>query len=154
MTDGLSRSRARVHPFPPSIPTMRRRFEDSERGAAVVEFALVLPLLIVLVFGIVQFAIAYNRVQGLHAAAREGARLASLPQTTQGDITDRVTDSLDGVPLNGSPTITVSPSATRPCQNRSGLTVIVSVSAETDLDIPLWGSVSKTITGKGEFRCE
>jgi Flp pilus assembly protein TadG len=133
---------------------MYRRFHDPERGAAAVEFALILPLLIVLVFGIVQFSIAYNRAQGLHAAAREGARLASLPQTTQGDISARVTSALSGVPLNGAPTISVNPSSTKPCQNRSGQTVTVTVSAVTDLDIPLWGSVSKTLTGKGQFRCE
>jgi Flp pilus assembly protein TadG len=133
---------------------MRHTFRDGERGAAAVEFAIVLPLLIVLVFGIVQFATAYNRVQGLHAAAREGARLASLPQTTQGDISARVTSSLVGVALNGSPTITVNPPATRPCQGRSGQTVTVTVTAVTSLDIPLWGSVSKTLTGKGQFRCE
>jgi Flp pilus assembly protein TadG len=119
-----------------------------------VEFAIVLPLLIVLVFGIVQFAIAYNRVQGLHAAAREGARIASLPQTTQSDISSRVTSSLAGVALSGSPTITVSPNSAQPCLNRSGQTVTVTVTAVTDVDIPLWGSVSKTLTGKGQFRCE
>jgi Flp pilus assembly protein TadG len=128
--------------------------QDRERGAAAVEFAIVLPLLIVLVFGIVQFAIAYNRVQGLHAAAREGARLASLPQTTQGEISSRVTSALAGVPLNGAPTINVSPNAAQPCLNRSGQTVTVTVSAVTDVDIPLWGSVSKTLTGKGQFQCE
>ena len=133
---------------------MQRRFHDSERGAAAVEFALILPLLILLVFGIVQFSIAYNRAQGLHAAAREGARLASLPQSTQGDITSRVTSSLSGVPLQGAPSVSITPSATRPCQNRSGQTVTVTILAVTDLDIPIWGSISKTLTGKGHFRCE
>ena len=133
---------------------MQRRFHDRERGAAAVEFALILPLLIVLVFGIVQFSIAYNRTQGLHAAAREGARLASLPQTTLTDINTRVTSALAGVPLSGSALISVNPKSTKPCQNRSGQTVTVTVSAVTDLDIPLWGSVSKTLTGKGQFRCE
>ena len=47
---------------------------------------MILPLLILLVFGIVQFSLAYNRQQGLHAAARKGARIASLPQTTQTEI--------------------------------------------------------------------
>ena len=125
-----------------------------ERGAAAVEFAIILPVLSVLVFGIVQFAIAYNRAQGLHASAREGARLASLPQSTQSEINSRVTSSLSGVALDGSPTISVSPSTTRPCQNRTGQTVTVTVQAVTSLDIPLWGEVSKTLTGKGEFRCE
>jgi Flp pilus assembly protein TadG len=133
---------------------MHRRFQDRERGAAAVEFALILPLLIVLVFGIVQFSIAYNRAQGLHAAAREGARLASLPQTTQGDISARVTSSLAGVPLSGSANITVNPASAKPCQDRSGQTVTVTVTAVTDLDVPLWGSVSKNLTGKGQFRCE
>jgi Flp pilus assembly protein TadG len=144
---------------PPAATTdldddMKPSIRDHERGAAAVEFAIVLPLLIVLVFGIVQFAIAYNRIQGLQAAAREGARLASLPQSTQGDIDARITSSLTGVALSGAPTISVSPSSARPCQGRSGQTVKITVTAVTDIDIPLWGSVSKTLTGKGEFRCE
>lgn len=118
------------------------------------EFAIVLPLLILLVFGIVQFGLLYNRQQGLHAAAREGARLGSLPQTTQGEIQDRVTDALDGVPFDGSPSISVSPSSSKPCENRSGATVVVTVEATTNVDIPLWDNPSVTLTGRGEFRCE
>jgi len=134
---------------------MRHRHHDSERGAAAVEFALVLPLLVLLVFGIVQFSIVYNRAQGLHAAAREGARIASLPQTTQSEITTRVMDALDGVTLSAPPSITVTPSTTQPCKNHPpGQTVTVRVNAQTTIDIPIWGSVTKTLTGKGEFRCE
>jgi Flp pilus assembly protein TadG len=127
---------------------------DREEGAAAVEFAIVLPLLVLLVFGIVQFSILYNRQQGLHAAAREGARLASLPQTTQGEIETRVLDALQGVPFDASPSISVSPSSTKPCLNRPGETVVVTVQAATQLDIPMWGSQGVTLTGRGEFRCE
>jgi Flp pilus assembly protein TadG len=130
---------------------------DRERGAAAIEFALVLPLLIVLVFGIVEFSIAYNHKQGLHAAAREGARLASLPTSTQADIQDRVNSALQGV-ISGTPTITISVAGDStvdpPCQDHIGDTVVVTVSAPFDLDIPLWGSEALTLTGKGEFRCE
>jgi hypothetical protein len=133
---------------------MYRRLHDPERGASAVEFALVLPLLLLLVFGIVQFSIAFNRAQGLHAAAREGARLASLPQTTSSQVYDRVTSSLSGVPLEGPPDITVNPPAAQPCKDRAGQTVTVTVRAVTYLDIPFWGQVSKTLTGRGEFRCE
>jgi Flp pilus assembly protein TadG len=136
------------------MPRLLWNRSDSERGSAAVEFALVLPLLVVLVFGIVQFGIAYNRTQGLQAAAREGARLASLPQSTQSDVTTRVNNALAGVPFDTPPTITVTPSATQPCNNNSGGTVTVTVSAVTSIDIPVWGSVSKTLTGKGQFRCE
>jgi hypothetical protein len=125
-----------------------------ERGASAVEFALVAPLLILLVFGIVEFGITYNRQQGLHAAAREGARIASLPQTTASDVHGRVLDALDGVPLESEPTITITPGGSRPCNLRSGQTVTVVVRATTQLDIPLWGDQPLTLTGRGEFRCE
>jgi len=50
----------------------------TERGATAVEFALIVPLLIVLVLGIVEFGHAFQ-VQGtLSAAAREGVRLMAL----------------------------------------------------------------------------
>src|SRR4029079_5353100 len=114
--------------------------QRGERGAAAVEFALVLPLLVVLVFGIVEFSIAYNHKQGLHAAAREGARLAALPQSTQSDVADKVRDALSGV-LNSNEinaaTITVTPSTTHPCDGAApGTHVIVTVSAPDALAIP------------------
>lgn len=55
-----------------------------QEGATAVEFSLIATLLFMLLFGILHFGLAYNRQQGLHAAAREGARLASLG----GDVTD------------------------------------------------------------------
>jgi Flp pilus assembly protein TadG len=52
-----------------------------ERGAALVEFALVLPLVLMLTFGMVSSALAYNHKLDLVHAAREGARYgATLPR--------------------------------------------------------------------------
>ncbi len=48
-----------------------RRFR-SESGAAAVEFALVVPILLLLVLGIIEFGRAYNIQNSLSAAAREG----------------------------------------------------------------------------------
>ena len=50
----------------------------SERGAELVEFALVLPLLLVLIGGIVDFGFLFQRYEVVTNAAREGARLRSL----------------------------------------------------------------------------
>jgi Flp pilus assembly protein TadG len=52
---------------------------SEERGAALVEFALALPLLLVVFAGIVDFGFAFQRYEVVTNAAREGARLASLP---------------------------------------------------------------------------
>ena len=48
----------------------------SERGAALVEFALVLVLVAMLLFGIIEFGIAYNDYIAVRQGTREGARLA------------------------------------------------------------------------------
>jgi Flp pilus assembly protein TadG len=132
--------------------------QRGERGAAAVEFALVLPLLVVLVFGIVEFSIAYNHKQGLHAAAREGARLAALPQSSESDVADKVRDALDGV-LNtteiNAATITITPDKTHPCDGAApGTHVVVTVSAPDALDVPFVTNSTVTLTGKGEFLCE
>ena len=49
---------------------------SSERGAAVVEFAIVGPLLLVLLFGIIDFGLTMNTLQGVRQGTREGARQA------------------------------------------------------------------------------
>src|SRR6266699_2915884 len=59
----------------------RRSGNDSrDRGAVAVEFALLLPMLLLLLFGIIDFGRALNAQITLTQAAREGARLASLNQ--------------------------------------------------------------------------
>lgn len=59
-----------------ALPTgaARRRRDDPRAGQALVEFALVVPLLLLLLLGIVEFARAWNVHQVLTDAAREGAR--------------------------------------------------------------------------------
>ena len=53
----------------------RRR---AEGGAAALEFALVLPILILIVLGIVEFGFAFNTQIALTQAAREGVRVEAL----------------------------------------------------------------------------
>ncbi len=47
-------------------------------GAAAVEFAMVAPLFLMLVMGMVEYSIAINAYNTLYAAVREGGRLASM----------------------------------------------------------------------------
>jgi len=48
------------------------------RGQALIEFALVLPLLLVVLFGVTEFGRAIMTTNVLNTAAREGARLAAV----------------------------------------------------------------------------
>ncbi|UKA53165.1 pilus assembly protein [Arthrobacter sp. FW305-BF8] len=52
--------------------------DSSERGAAAVEFAILLPLLVMLVMGIIEFGRAYNAQISLTSAARESVRVMAI----------------------------------------------------------------------------
>jgi len=72
-----------------SIRGVARRLR-SDRGAELIEFALVLPLLLLLIGGIADFAFLFHSMEVTSNAAREGARIAVLPGTTDANVTDRV----------------------------------------------------------------
>ncbi len=60
---------------------LRRRVSAAireERGAAIVEFAIIFPVLIILLFGMIDFGRAFFLRNNLVAAAREGARFGSV----------------------------------------------------------------------------
>ena len=59
-----------------------RRAPGRERGAAAVEFALVVPLLLVLVFGIISYGYMLSFRQSISQAAAEGARAAAVAPAT------------------------------------------------------------------------
>lgn len=72
-----------------------RMLVKEENGAAVVEFALVLPILFLIVFGIIDFGRAFYTVNNIISAVREGSRygaVLSAPLSTAGqrEIRDRV----------------------------------------------------------------
>ena len=51
-----------------------------DRAAAIVEFALVVPIFVLLVTGIIMFSRAYTRMNALNSALRDGARMAATEQ--------------------------------------------------------------------------
>lgn len=71
-------------------------------GQALAEMVLVTPVLLLLVFGIIEFGLAFRTHQIVTNSAREGARVAVLP-STDGDnqvVEDVVRDRLDGAGLD------------------------------------------------------
>lgn len=102
----------------PILGQLRRR----SAGNAVVEFALILPLFLLLVFGVTEFGRALSVVQVLNSAAREGARIAAVTGPDQQAVEDRVNAVLAATAVTptsivvegpvGSPESTVSVTVT------------------------------------------
>ncbi|HUL85838.1 MAG TPA: TadE/TadG family type IV pilus assembly protein [Actinomycetota bacterium] len=73
------------------VSRIRRRIRP-ERGAAAVEFAIVAPLLFILVFGIIDFGFGFHAWNAIENSAREGARVGATDASGNAvaDITARV----------------------------------------------------------------
>ena len=68
---------------------LKKRFEiKSEQGQTMTEFALVLPILVVFLFGIIQFGIAFNNYVTITDAARAGARKAAVSREDANRVSD------------------------------------------------------------------
>jgi Flp pilus assembly protein TadG len=75
---------------------MRRKFA-SQKGASAVEFALVLPLLIIITFGIIEFGIYLFNQQVITNASREGARAGIVATGGSSRVTQ---NAIEAVVLN------------------------------------------------------
>jgi len=56
----------------------RRWNRRKKRGAVIVEFALIVPFLFIVIFGVIDFSRAYAQLNAINAGLREGARYASV----------------------------------------------------------------------------
>ena len=72
------------------------RFKTNERGAALLEAAITVPIILLISVGIFEFGRAYQTWQVLTNAAREGARLAVISGTTDDAVRQRVNAYLTG----------------------------------------------------------
>jgi Flp pilus assembly protein TadG len=86
----------------------------SEKGAALLEAAMTIPLLLLVAIGTLEFGRAYQTWQVLTNAAREGARMAVLPNQTQSAVVQRVRNYMQAgqLPRYSTASVTVNSSAT------------------------------------------
>jgi Flp pilus assembly protein TadG len=92
----------------PALPTQSDW--RSERGAELVEFALILPLLLLVLLGIMDFGLLFQRYEVITNAAREGARVAILPDyeaSVDANVQARVNQYVSTSGLPGAATATV-----------------------------------------------
>jgi len=87
-----------------TTPIRHRR----ERGAALLEAAITVPIILLISVGIFEFGRAYQTWQVLTNAAREGARLAVISGSTDADVVTRVRNYMSAGSLPNAATATVS----------------------------------------------
>jgi Flp pilus assembly protein TadG len=140
----------------------RRRHAASnsrDRGSVAVEFALLLPVLLLLIFGIIDFGRAINDQITLTQAAREGARLASLGYSTSA-VTTRAQSAATGL----SPVPTVSVTTACPTGAGTGVDAVVKLTYTFSFVTPvgafaaMFGTASfgstLSLSATGEMPCE
>ena len=129
---------------------MRKRLRD-ERGASAVEFAMIVPLLVVLVLGIAEFGHAFQ-VQGtLSAAAREGVRTMALqndPVAARNAVRGAATTLDPGIT---DAQITISP-ASCPVSASGSTQVELTIDYSMPFLTGFFGS-GLDLTGRGVMRC-
>lgn len=116
---------------------------NNQKGATAVEFALIFPLLVMILFGIFQFGIAYNNWIALTHAAREGARLASVGEYSE----ERVRAS--------APSVNITSINTAGSGGSIGSPVSVTVRGDVlDIQIPFIGHWPVQLESTATMRLE
>ena len=111
----------------------------------MVEVALVLPILVLLLFGIIEFGRGYNAKVELTSAVREGARTAAL---SSGDPVASTRAAAPGL-TSGSIGVTVL----TPCPANGVGNASVRASYPFTYSIPFFGRRTMTINATGVMRC-
>jgi Flp pilus assembly protein TadG len=126
------------------------------KGQALAEFALILPVLFLLIAGIIEFGRGWNIKQAVTDAAREGARnTVVVDGRTTTDVEDLIKQrlSLANIPTTDPPTtISITPAASFKCPGGVGsgaeMTVLVTTNYRLSWVGALlrWAGASSTIT--------
>lgn len=135
------------------MKSSRSRTNRSEKGAVAVEFALVAPILISLVLGIVEFSNFYNMQISVTQAAREGARTMAI-KNDQALATAAAKAGAPGISPSGFNASGANPApfafSTATCT--AGTTVKLTVTYQGAALTGLFGSSFK-IKGEGAMQC-
>jgi hypothetical protein len=119
-----------------TIRQLLTQLSRKQGGQALVELALLLPILVVFLFGIIEFGRVFNAYLVVNHASREGVR-AGVVGASDAEITQRVNDSTR-ILNQQNLTITISPDSFR---RDRGAPLIVQVDYQVPIFAPVIGSV-------------
>jgi Flp pilus assembly protein TadG len=114
------------------------RLKRDDRGAAMVEFAIVLPVLLLILLGIIEFGRAYNAQVSIQAAAREGARELALRHSSA---------QVVSATRDGAPSVTIDSIAQTPCPATGDGKATVKVTEKFSFMALPFGPLDLTATG-------
>jgi Flp pilus assembly protein TadG len=118
----------------------------SERGAVAVEFAILAPVLVMLLLGIMEFGRAYNAQASLSSAAREGVRVMAVSNDPTAARTAAKNAAVSLQPALADASISFG-SATCTPNAQMTITITYTLSTLTRIAGPF------TMTGKGAMLC-
>ena len=121
------------------------RHKPQSRGAAAVEFALVLPILVLILFGTIEFGRAYNAKTTLTHAAREGVRVLALGTGDPAATARNAATSLDGSQIG------VTTAGGNPCT--PGQQVAITLTYSVEYSIPLFSEGTWALSETATMRC-
>jgi Flp pilus assembly protein TadG len=131
----------------------KRIHQHSRSGSALTEFALVLPLLVLILFATVETCSMIHLQQALKVAAYEGARIALIPGTTSANVEAAVKQILsDRRIANGS--VTVTPNDYPSAATGSFIRVTASAPAKGNSLVGAWFYGGRTLTTSVEMMKE
>jgi len=108
------------------------KFIAQQKGQSLVEFALLLPMLVVILFGAVEFGRLWMTMNVLTGAAREGARVAAVTAPNAALVQTAVNNVLAGANLNGATVTVAGPNAA----NSVTVTVRINYTVLTGTIVP------------------
>jgi len=108
----------------------------NQKGQSLVEFAMILPLLLLLVMAIIEFGIMLNSYLAINNAAREGAR-AGIVGSSSTEIQNMIISASPGLDA-GDLTIAITPDDG---SRRAGDTLTVKVTYNYHFTIPILSSI-------------
>lgn len=119
----------------------KRNLLRQQKGQSLVEFALLLPILVIIVFSAVEFGRLWMTMNVLTGAAREGARVASVTAPNAALVQNAANNVLSAVNISGATVTVVGPDAA----NAVTVTVRINYSVLTGTIVPgLTGSFQLT----------
>jgi Flp pilus assembly protein TadG len=127
---------------------MAERTNERDRGAVMLELALILPVLLMVMVGIIDFGRAYSYQESIQGAAREGARVLALGQP--GKVSAAVNAASGSATITGITTGGSCPATADPANPQYAT---VTVKTKITFGIPFVSLGTKTLTATARMLC-